>query len=763
MGRRFLIATLLCAVAVGTCCGSSPLLKAVVPVGAQRGSEVDIIIQGAGLADGQELLWYNSNVKVVGLAADSNDRIKARLAITSDCQLGPQGFRVRTASGISNLMTFSVGALPELKESEPNNDFKKPQAIAINSTVNGTIENEDVDHFVIEGRRGQRINLELEGLRLGNTFFDPYLAVLDGARFEVARCDDAPLVRQDCVCSFVVPVDGKYVVQIRESSFQGDGNCKYRLHLGTFPRPTAMLPYGGRPGETLTVRWLGDASGDRSEQLTLPASPLQHFDFFPTDEGGIAPSPNRFVVSNLVGIGEVEPNDTPAQGTRLTVPCAAHGIIADEDIDEFKFRAARGDVFEVRVLARELGSPLDPVLSVSRVGKNELGRNDDAGRSADCYVRVTIPDDDEYSIQIRDHLKKGGPSHAYRLEVAVPQPSLAIKLPEREPRVETTASVPRGNRCAILVGAERHEFAGDVRLEFCDLPRGVRADGDLIPEGRQNIPVLLTAGADAALSGRLANIIGRSTSHAASLEGRLLHRTTLVHGFENRDLCHFDGDRLPIAVVEEAPFSVDMVKPRAPLVRNGSLNLTVTATRKAGFAAPIALKMLYFPTGVIASNSIEIATAQSEAVLPLSATENAPAGNWKIVVLGEAAVDDKRYFVSTQLADLDVVEPFVTLQCRSASVEQGQKTELVVTVEKHRDWNRIAKVELLGLPHEVTTGVQEITKDTRELRFPLTTTGKSPPGVHKTLVCRVTLMVNGEPVVQSTGKGELRINAPTVN
>ncbi len=122
------------------------------------------------------------------------------------------------------------------------------------------IDNEDVDYFSIEAKNGQRITAEIEGIRLGQTFFDPYVAILDAGRFVLAGSDDTPLVCQDSVVSIVAPKDGPYVIQVRESAFGGSAECRYRLHVGTFPRPLAVCPYGGKPGQVLDGRWLGDAA-----------------------------------------------------------------------------------------------------------------------------------------------------------------------------------------------------------------------------------------------------------------------------------------------------------------------------------------------------------------------------------------------------------------------------------------------------------------------------------------------------------------------
>ena len=76
------------------------------------------------------------------------------------------------------------------------------------------------------------------------------------------------------------------------------------------------------------------------------------------------------------------------------------------------------------------------------------------------------------------------------------------------------------------------------------------------------------------------------------------------------------------------------MQPKAPLVRNGSLNLKVVAKRAEGFTAPISLRLLYNPPGVASSGSIVIPENQNEAVIPLTANGTAGVGNWKIVMTG---------------------------------------------------------------------------------------------------------------------------------
>src|SRR5438105_1952283 len=263
----------LCALCVlcGELFSASPSLGVIQPRGAQRGTEAVVVFSGARLADAQEVLAYYPGITVKKLEVVNDAQLKVTFAIAADCRLGEHAFRVRTATGVSDLRTFWVGALPVVEEIEPNNDFDKPQPIALNTTVHGIVQSEDVDCFVVECKKGQRLSVEVEGMRLGVTFFDPYVAILDSKRFELAMGDDSPMSQQDSGCSVVVPADGKYIIQIRESAFGGNGACQYRLHIGNFPRPTAVVPAGGKPGEELEVTFLGDPSGPIKQKVKLPA------------------------------------------------------------------------------------------------------------------------------------------------------------------------------------------------------------------------------------------------------------------------------------------------------------------------------------------------------------------------------------------------------------------------------------------------------------------------------------------------------------
>jgi hypothetical protein len=215
-----------------------------------------------------------------------------------------------------------------------------------------------------------------------------------------------------------------------------------------------------------------------------------------------------------------------------------------------------------------------------------------------------------------------------------------------------------------------------------------------------------------------------------------------------------------VAVTDEAPFKITIVEPKAPLVQNGSMNLKITAERKPGFTAPITIVPLFNPPGVGSASSVVIPEKRNEVLLPINAAGNAQVRKWKTAVLGTATVGNGPVWVSSQLATLEVAPPYVAFTMERAASEQGKPTDIFCKIQVNTPFTGSAKVKLLGLPPKVTTPDLEITKDSKELAFKLVIDKTSPPGQHKNIFCQVVAMKDGEPVVQSAGGTELRIDVP---
>ncbi len=316
-----------------------PVLSNVQPRGGQRGTEMTIRLSGDRLYDPEEILFYQSGISVSKLevVGDDHKAVKATISIAPDAPLGEHLMRLRCKGGLSYQRSFWVGEYPTIMEArnkertaDLNSNFDRPQKIEINQTIQGVADKEDADYYVVQCRKGQRLSVEVEGMRLGRTLFDPYVAILNRDRFELASSDDTALLFRDCAASIIIPEDGPYTVLVRESSYKGTGACQYRLHVGEFPRPTAIYPPGAQPGKVHEFTFVGDPAGDLISKIEIPNTTANYRAFI-ENGGWHSPSGLPVRISSLPFYNEAEPNEGSAEASPVEappVPVAFHGILS---------------------------------------------------------------------------------------------------------------------------------------------------------------------------------------------------------------------------------------------------------------------------------------------------------------------------------------------------------------------------------------------------------------------------------------------------
>lgn len=770
---RFVLCLLSClAASILAASAASPELNIILPRGGQSGTEVEVSFNGNRLQDAEEILSYSPGITVSDLKVESPNVVKAKLKIAPDCPPGEHLFRLRAKSGLSYARSFWTGPFPVVGEKEPNTQFTEAQEITSGVTVAGVAGNEDVDYFKLEAKKGERITVEVEGIRLGNTFWDPYVAILNSKKFELAVCDDSSLLVQDAHASVFAPEDGTYYIEVRDSSYAGNDNAHYRLHVGSFPRPTAVYPAGGKAGTEVEVTFLGDPGGPISRKVTVPENAGGKLPLFAEANGQSAPSPNLFLVSPLDNALEAEPNDSHAQAKEsqeaVPAPVAFNGVIEKPgDMDWFKFSAKKDQRLEFTVYARALRSPLDPVLELFNKDGGGISGNDDAGANPDSKIGgFTVPEDGEYYIRVRDHLLRGGEDFVYRVEIAPPQPALngyITRFDRIDSQMRQLIPVPRGNRYATLINVDRLNCGGDVVWETENLPPGVTLECDPLPAGLGQYAIVFAAAPDAEPAGRLATLRPKlADPNNASVPGNFVQNIEFVQGEPNATPYVISSqNKLPVAVTEEAPFTLEIEKPSVPLVQSGTIDLKVKATRPEGFTAPITLRMLWNPPGISSPGTVAIPEGQNEAVYTLTANGNAPAQKWRLTVLGETDAGNGLVMVASPLTEISVEQPWLTMKMEMATIEQGKSGEIICSLEVLRPFEGKAKVNLFGLPAKVTTVEREISAEDTELRFPVATEPDSPTGKHQNLFCQAIVMVNGAGVPHTIGQGGvLRVDPP---
>jgi len=275
-----------------------PLFQGLHPRGGRRGTEMTLQVYGRRLNNIQGIYQLEDGIELLEAKTLRNNRAQLRIKIREDCRLGTHRIALRTVWGVSNPKTFYVGVLPEVFEKEPNNSLQQAQPVKLDVTINGMIRSEDNDYFRIEVKAGQRVNFEVEGLRLADLEFDPYLRILDAKGNVLAQLDDSSFALFDPCGSHVFKEAGVCFVHVRETAFGGSNNSHYRLHIGGFPRPTVAFPPGGRPGELLKTTLIGP-DGQRQVEIQLPSQPDPRHRHHVETEAGTSPTPIFLCVDDL--------------------------------------------------------------------------------------------------------------------------------------------------------------------------------------------------------------------------------------------------------------------------------------------------------------------------------------------------------------------------------------------------------------------------------------------------------------------------------
>ncbi len=795
------MAAMLCLLLTDAALAYSPRVNRILPGGIQRGTTGELIFEGERLHDAEEILFYDRGFEVIRIepirdyvlpddetykgdekkrrdekiASGQFQAVRAKIRVAADCRLGEHICHVRTAGGVSEYRTFFVEPMSGTHEVEPNNTLDGAQKIDLNVVVAGVIKPADEDCFAVDMKKGQRLSAEVVAMRLSTHMFDAAIFLYDPEGNEIASAKGSPFGVQDGILSLIVPEDGRYVLKVQEDTGAGTSMSTYRLHVGTFPRPTAVYPCGGKMGESVRVRAIGDVVGDFEQQVSLPSTFDTEFGVSPQDDGGTVPTPIPFRLFEHGNAFEQEPNNTIETATAVDLPLAFNGIIEKPgDADHFRFSAKKGQTLEVECYAKRVRSELDPVMQLFDASGKKILENDDGGkitqnadaevRGADSYFRFKVPADGEYVLRVHDLMGRGGPTFVYRVEFSPVKPWLLVRIPRAEDpndlygQYRQQVFVARGNYYGCIVGARRKDHRGPVILKAPNLPEGVTMHTMTIPGGGGRIAVVFHAAEDAPLGGELVHFHGRDPDPKfKDLYGGFRNQADLLRGRPGLALLKIKAaDRLPVVVTKRVPFRLEFEQPKITLLRGGDMKLKVKIIRDEGFDGELLLTMPFVPRNVGTSANVKVAADQTEAIFPLSAKENTAPLPWQLYVLGSSGKHNL-IWASTPPLDIQIARRFVTAELQETTAKQGTSAKLFAALKQLRPFEGTATARLTGLPSGVTAPPVEFTAKTKQVAFDLTLDGDAPIGKHASLRCRVTLNHGGETLTANAGGGQLRI------
>jgi len=583
---------------------SYPMISYTTPVAVQRGQSAQVLVEGKMDFFGTyQAMFEGTGVSAEILAPDPKamkavvTQVKLNVTTAPDAALGVREFRLISSLGVSSIGQIVVVDDPVVQETKANETLPLAEPIQLSCVVTGRLEKvEDVDFFKFQAEAGQIVTFELWCARLQDKIHDlqkhakPMLTLHDGDGRELAANDC--FYFSDPMLSYTIAKSGAYYIQIRESTYDSDARWVYALLATNKPYISHIYPLAGRPGQMLEVEPIGSARARKERvQLQVPAaSGIQQVQL---EIDGVRTNPATFIVSTLPQTLEQEPNDEPAQATRIAAPAGINGRIGKQrDLDHFVFAAKKGQPLVFELKARRFGTLLNStvhgVLDIMDAKGNILASNDTTHGSSEATVAFTAKIDGDHILRVRDLNSKGSDTAVYFVEATIAAPDFTVRCdPDK-------AMIGPGSSTAWFVHVTRlNGFAGPVQVDVQGLPPGVTASPLTIPAEMTQGAIVLTAASDARLAAANVHVIGKAT--IKNLDGK--DETIVRPVTPNQEIYSpgggraiFDVNMHTVAVTEPSDIlKVDVSATQIVLKPGQEFKIDVTIQRREDYDKTVSL------------------------------------------------------------------------------------------------------------------------------------------------------------------------------
>ena len=749
---------------------AAPDLQWVFPAGGQRGATVTAEVHGTGLAHLSGVFLTGSGVsaevlpgpatyyrdgKTHPLSLDQARLLK--LTIAPDAALGSREIRVFEPGGISMRKIFRVGQWPEIEETEPNDTPEAAQVITPPVTINGQFQQpSDQDCYRLTCKAGQEVVCEVYSDRLlaniGESSPEGLLEILDPHGKLIAQNDGR--FHWDAFLTFTAAEGGDYIVRFRDLLWRGSPSAVYRLTVGSMPYATTIFPTGVQRGQASPITFAGINLGAPAPLMVkaLPSDTSDVLDASLPTPAGLT-NPMRLRVDDCPQFVQQDPNDTPAQANRVTVPVGISGRLEHDGARAvYVFYAEAKQRLSFEVYSFRAGSPLDSYLTLTDSKGTILRENDDYNES-DSLIDYTFPAAGDYLIQIRDVDDRGGPDFTYHLTISTPRPDFQLWA---SPDI---VAAPLGGAAAIDVGLDRKwGFNEEVKVHVEGLPPGLRASSAIIAPGSDHVvigvervnstaasisgpmsengsaasgarPTTRQSPTNADMPGETPYVVrvvgdaevgGQATSRTATaLEAYLIQNRVLQRPVTAAVALESDA----------SPFQLEASPAAIHLAQGAATDLSVHIIRRAGATGSLTLHVDGLPRGVSAEPVVAVADT---AALVLKAADDAPASAVDMVVVGTQGRPDGRPGIVSPLIRMDVVTvPIFALTAtpEAITLAPGQSFTLHAAIVRREGFTGTVDLAVHGLPAGITADPARIGENKDEATLILKAADQDPKAV----------------------------------
>jgi len=474
-----------------------PSLTSLYPAGGQRGATTEVA--AVGTIDKATKLWASGQ----GIHIEPGKAIgKFSVKVAADAAPGTYWLRAYNADGASTLRPFIVGTTPEVLETEPNDDAKKPQSLNASAVVvNGKLAKAgDVDCFAIAAKKGQTLVAAVEANRTLKSPMDGVLQIVSPDGFVLDQNHDYHGL--DPQIAYTVPRDGAYIVRLFAFSATPEANVRfaggetyiYRLTVttGGFIDRTVPLAVGTNVKSVTAIGWNIPEKARTIVPTLVPDDPFA--------SAFHAKTANAFRVRV-----EKHPIVLDLKEAAVTPPFSTSQLIARPRSEAaVRFLGKKGKPLAISVESRSLGLALDAVIRIVDGAVKQLARAEPSKLHSDTTLSFTPPADGEFTAIVSDLYGGGSPRHAFLLRVLVPEPDFELTV------AADRFAIPPGKTLDIPVKIVRKNgFAKPVAMSAEGLPAGVTAQlKQATGKADANTVTLTLSAAKSGISGAF-RIVGR--------------------------------------------------------------------------------------------------------------------------------------------------------------------------------------------------------------------------------------------------------------
>ena len=451
-----------------------------------------------------------------------------------------------------------------------------------------------------------------------------------------------------------------------------------------------------------------------------------------------------FVVGELPEVVESESNSTRDQAHRVELPVTVNGQIHGErDLDYFQFELEANQVVHIEVLARRLGSRMEPIVAVVDESGNQFTLQR-AFLGDDPVAAFRAPHKGIYLLRVGNVSVQGSPAHVYRINLthkAVPLSVFPVSVPAgRVSRIEVLALTGNTDLQTIPVEVFPEKGATQVRLvseQLATIPTlaviaadTVVRDDTTVPVGavlnsrlppskpliceipvkektHLNVRVVIPDGLSSAqiisaeLRGPSDTVIKRFPPAAVTGAIKVQHDFRVRPGTYRLIVrSHGAPPSVPstavcqVQVTQSHPgFTLSAGRNCLGITQGATLKIPLTSIRTGGFTDDIQISAVGLPNGVIAEQqAIQKGTNKAELVFRVK--DDVPTGRYVVQINGMATVGDVSHVVPARFTHRGH-------DSTGVSLDSAFSNELVLTV-RHKPLFRLYCLEAYQYAHRGT-------------------------------------------------------------